>query len=191
MDSSQITPSTAAPSEEIQSSVDNNSHVRRTFRAIAQFPFRGMGASVFSRSTASLALAGLLVAIMLPPVGIGYDMCGMHRTMGLPCPGCGLTRSVTSFIHGDFLWSFGYHPLGFFVALIFLLVGPTLFFPNKWREKLIAKISRYDRHIGWGLVLYSIGIVVYGFVRIYLVSHGHPDYVWWSEHGTLPPFVQP
>jgi hypothetical protein len=40
------------------------------------------------------------------------DTCSFKNLTGLPCPGCGLTRSIVSGIHGDFKASFMYHRLG-------------------------------------------------------------------------------
>jgi hypothetical protein len=56
--------------------------------------------------------AGLSVAgVRLPPV------CLLRMTTGLPCPGCGLTRSWVSALHGDLRGSLAHHPLGWLVLL--------------------------------------------------------------------------
>jgi hypothetical protein len=42
----------------------------------------------------------------LPP------LCGMQRVVGLPCPGCGLTRCFIALAHGDVRAGWSYNPAG-------------------------------------------------------------------------------
>ncbi|MDR3710893.1 MAG: DUF2752 domain-containing protein [Capsulimonadaceae bacterium] len=44
------------------------------------------------------------------------NLCVFHAVTGLPCPGCGMTRSLICLMHGRFHESFLYHPLGPFFA---------------------------------------------------------------------------
>ncbi|MEQ8349954.1 MAG: DUF2752 domain-containing protein [Leptospiraceae bacterium] len=57
----------------------------------------------------------------------GVSICFFYSITGLPCPGCGMTRSVHFLIHGDLIHSLKYHPLGFVTLGICLLVVATLF----------------------------------------------------------------
>lgn len=52
-------------------------------------------------------------------------LCVMRQLTGLPCPGCGLTRSIVSAVHGDVGDSFFYHRLGGLVFLYVLLQALT------------------------------------------------------------------
>jgi hypothetical protein len=45
------------------------------------------------------------------------EVCAFKRTLGLPCPGCGLTRSWVSALHGDLRASLVHHALGWLVLL--------------------------------------------------------------------------
>ena len=72
--------------------------------------------------------AGLrLFSFQLPPT------CSFLDLTGLPCPGCGLTRSVVASVHGDLAGSWGFHRLGALTVLYILIqvvfrIG-VLFFP--------------------------------------------------------------
>ena len=73
-----------------------------------------------------LALAGVgavVVARALAPDRIedGPVVCPFRLLTGLPCPGCGLTRSWVYLAHGQWRDSFLAHPFG--VVLIALLVA--------------------------------------------------------------------
>ena len=52
--------------------------------------------------------------IMLP------ETCIFFNLTGLPCPGCGMTRSITSVVHGDISGSFLHHRLGLLTVIYIL-----------------------------------------------------------------------
>lgn len=66
----------------------------------------------------ALSVALLTVARFLPlplsdhSVAHLPDICMFHRITGLPCPGCGMTRSFICMAHGRFVEAFHYHALG-------------------------------------------------------------------------------
>lgn len=51
----------------------------------------------------------------------------MRIMLGLPCPGCGLTRSLTLLLQGDFSGSFTMNPM-----LVPLIAGVLLFFYERY-----------------------------------------------------------
>ena len=58
--------------------------------------------------------AALLAAIVWPldSVDHGPDFCPFRALTGLPCPGCGLTRSWVHLMHGDVSGAFTYNVFG-------------------------------------------------------------------------------
>ncbi|GMK40290.1 hypothetical protein PCCS19_33460 [Paenibacillus sp. CCS19] len=63
-----------------------------------------------------IAGAGLLyLLIWLPLTGIGIP-CVFHLVTGLYCPGCGITRTTLSLLHGQLAQAFRYNPLVFALA---------------------------------------------------------------------------
>lgn len=59
------------------------------------------------------AIAGV-TALTWPLTGTS---CIFRATCGLPCPGCGLTRSVLAILHGDWQLSLRMHPLTGLLAI--------------------------------------------------------------------------
>jgi len=57
-------------------------------------------------------------AFAVPRAGFGVEVCPFHAALGLPCPGCGLTRSITALAALDVGASLRWHPFG---PLVFLL----------------------------------------------------------------------
>ena len=63
-----------------------------------------------------LAHSGKLQVLGFTPPGF----CLMQSVWGLPCPVCGITRSVSSVFHLDLSQAISYHPLGPAVAIVVL-----------------------------------------------------------------------
>ena len=72
--------------------------------------------------------AGPLAALLTFPlwqdlalwIGRHLPPCYFYQTTGIPCPGCGLTRSITALLHGDILLAMRYNMMPFFLA-VFLI----------------------------------------------------------------------
>lgn len=82
-----------------------------------------------------LLLSAIFAASVLLPLPHGASgqigqlpsFCLFYHWTGLPCPGCGLTRSFVSLGHGHFVESLHWHPLGpaifFVLTLLWLRCG--------------------------------------------------------------------
>ncbi len=83
------------------------------------------------------------------------NTCIFRATTGLPCPGCGLTRSMVAAAHGHLAVSFSHHRLGlltlFYVFLQFVFNLCYLSIP-KWRMPL----SRYIKLLHKGIILLAV-----------------------------------
>ena len=75
-----------------------------------------------------LCLGMFMLGLLLPSPGKGQShlkaggitlpsICLMKNNTGLPCPGCGLTRSWVSGLHGNWEASLDFHRLGWLVML--------------------------------------------------------------------------
>lgn len=59
-----------------------------------------------------VAAAGLGIAVLVPPglIARGPVLCPVRRLTGVPCPGCGLTRSIGLLLHGRIRDATRLHP---------------------------------------------------------------------------------
>ena len=71
-----------------------------------------------------LALLSVFVLVIIPSEGFEFILCPMQNIFGLPCPACGITRSMSSLLSLDIWHSFRYHPLGIivFAAIITAII---------------------------------------------------------------------
>ena len=92
---------------------------------------------------ATLGAAGLhfgLIAAGLPGWG-----CPFRHTLGIPCPGCGLSRAVHALWHGDWSTSLNYHAFALPVLVFLLLIISASLLPGVPRSWLLAQTARVER----------------------------------------------
>jgi hypothetical protein len=86
-----------------------------------------------------LLLIGACIPLSL--VTSGPSLCPFKLMTGLPCPGCGMTRSVVALLHGDITTSTYYHPLGapLVLAALALAIVDAVFW---WRDARSGDVAR-------------------------------------------------
>ena len=118
---------------------------------------------------------GMLVLVShLPPDGAGVPVCLFQAMSGLPCPGCGLTRALSSLVQGHPAAAFSYHPFAFIVLPLFLMLASYNFFPLAARQRLQTFCDRQDRLIRRGYHGFIYAFVAFGVLRMlaYAASRG-------------------
>ncbi len=86
-------------------------------------------------------VAGVVVAFA-GVLSVNLPVCPMAVTLGIPCPGCGLTRATLATLQGDFAAALRFHPLVWLVTPIFGLAlangafqyvrGPSVRSASSW-----------------------------------------------------------
>jgi hypothetical protein len=127
-----------------------------------------------SAGTAGLAAAGaaaLAIAFAASPqrIASGPVMCPFRLATGLPCPGCGLTRSWVYIAHGDFGDAVRANPFGYLtMAAALALVAVAL--ASLARGRPIPSMSPVVRSRPFIAVL--CGWLAFAAVRIVVVATG-------------------
>lgn len=78
----------------------------------------------------------IYIAIKIGAINL-IPKCIIRTHFHILCPSCGGTRCVISFLNGNFVDSFKYHPI-FFITIIYFILVNILFIINSFREKEIA-----------------------------------------------------
>ncbi len=120
------------------------------------------------------SLGMLLLVSHLPPDGAGVPVCLFQAMSGLPCPGCGLTRALSSLVQGNAAAAFDYHPFAFLILPLFLALAVHNFLPLASRERVQAFCGRHERLIRRGYHGFIYTFVAFGVLRLlaYAVAGG-------------------
>ncbi len=124
---------------------------------------------MFSPLGSVVAPVLLAAAAMLPSNGLGIRVCLFRILSGLPCPGCGLTRALSSLLHGDWAAAFSYHPFVFAVFPALALISVHGLLPGEARRRLRWSFNHHEtrlRPLYEGLVY---AFLAFGLIRM-LVS---------------------
>lgn len=97
--------------------------------------------------------------------GVGGWPCPLKAALGIPCPGCGLTRASVALLRGEFAAAFGAHAFApvLLVALAALAVAALL--PAGRREAFAALVGRFECRTRAGYVL-AASLLLYWSVRL-------------------------
>lgn len=121
-----------------------------------------------------LSLASSIPAfLMLSRFGLTQELwtCPFFKFTGIPCPSCGLTRSLISLSQGDFKTSWQYHSFGLVLTAIATVTIPYLLTELIFNKKLSNPFLAFliSRSSQW---LLGIFFLSYYFYRL---GMGYPD----------------
>ena len=67
-----------------------------------------------------IALVALLLGAFALAVHSDFPLCPLASSLGIPCPGCGLTRATLALFHGDLRGALRLHPLVWLLTPLFV-----------------------------------------------------------------------
>lgn len=91
--------------------------------------------------------------------------CPIRETLGIPCPGCGLSRGIAALLYGDWQTSLYYHIFAPIFLAAFGVVVITSLLPAYSRQKMIGWVGKIEGKLGLSGFL-PISLVVYWLIRL-------------------------
>jgi hypothetical protein len=112
-----------------------------------------------------VAWVGLLIAAISPPHGFGINVCWFSGATGLPCPGCGVTRSLSCGLRGLWLESWHYHPMGLLILGLFGFTAAQSLLPWPTRERIAHFIRGRALWFNTAYLAFVVTFVSFGLAR--------------------------
>jgi hypothetical protein len=114
----------------------------------------------------ALALSALAAAqVALTRAGLPAWPCPVLHALGIPCPGCGLSRASAELLRGDFAAAIHLHAFAPLLPFVLLLVGCAGALPEGPRRALLSGLERVERRTGVTTAL-AAGLVCYWLARL-------------------------
>ncbi|WP_224369326.1 DUF2752 domain-containing protein [Hyalangium versicolor] len=91
--------------------------------------------------------------------------CPLMQALGIPCPGCGLSRAMASLLHGDWAAALAQHAFAPLVLASLALIFGMALLPESIRQRGVAGVARFERRTGL-VALLLLALVAYWLVRM-------------------------
>ena len=122
-----------------------------------------------NRRLGSAICAAALLQLLLTLFGLPGWPCPIFHTLGIPCPGCGLTRATLYLFHGDFKQSLMMHAFApIFVTALAVITFCTVG-PRNHTERIAAGAETLEHYTGLTVVLLS-GLILYWLARLVILQ---------------------
>lgn len=123
---------------------------------------------LFRHRNVTLGIWGLTtLQLLLFSMGLPGWPCPILHLFGVPCPGCGLTRGITSLVRGDLQASLSFHAFAPIFLTGIILAGVSGVLPGKARGRFIDTLETFERRTGI-IVIIMIGLILYWLLRLFL-----------------------
>jgi hypothetical protein len=123
-------------------------------------------AGLFGPAPRLLSVIALAGSAIMPPDGIGFSLCVFQRMTGLPCPGCGLTRSVACITHLKPGAAWAYHPFGFVAYALLLVVFASNLLGAARRERLLRWFEGHGEGANFACWAIVLALLAFGVARL-------------------------
>jgi hypothetical protein len=123
-----------------------------------------------------LGIVGVLLTLTIP-YGIGVldpnienaqSLCPFKMATGMPCPGCGITKSLIFLYQGELTKSISYHLFGLPLVL-FCVISLGILIAKLTTNKLYFKHWIYSKQLAYGL---GTVLILYHSIRLlHFIQH--------------------
>lgn len=118
-----------------------------------------------NRTTGVIIVGGAVLHGALVVLGLPSWQCPIRHGLGIPCPGCGLSRAMAALLHGDWRTSFTYHAFAPLFLAAFVLMAVVTVLPSPQRQAAINRIGLVERRTKITTVLLIV-FVLYWLARL-------------------------
>jgi hypothetical protein len=124
---------------------------------------------VSSSRMATVLLAAGVSQIALVASGLPGWPCPFQEALGLPCPGCGLSRACVALLHGEWREALLIHPFVVLVPAFLVAATAGALLPAPLRQRAADALGRFESHLPLGLIA-AIAFITYGLMRLAVLA---------------------
>ena len=124
--------------------------------------------ALLTPSARYLAVAVMIVSFVFPLGGLGVDLCVLHATTGLPCPGCGMSRAISAISQGQLSTAVALNPFALLAWPLFLVLAVVTLAPRSVYARFEAWVSARSRPITRVYRLCFTAFAAFGAIRFLL-----------------------
>jgi len=95
--------------------------------------------------------------------------CPIFHTLGIPCPGCGMTRATLFLVHGEWRQALTMHAFAPIVVLALSLITVCTIAPRTRAEWIADRTEVVERYTGLTTLLLS-GLILYWLARLLILQ---------------------
>lgn len=119
------------------------------------------------RKTVLIYLAIVVVYMVSAAIGFGFWSCPIKKTLGVQCPGCGLSHAIIDLWRGK--WSLALKEHGFAPLFVvgFLFAAVMVLLPVQSYQKANQRIKLLEEKTGFFNVIMA-ALVVYWIIRMFV-----------------------
>ena len=135
------------------------------FRGTDGFVAPVLGPLMRHRWVSALLATAAFLMLTLTAAGITTWQCPLRLTLGVPCPGCGLTRAIVLLVQGHWQAAISLHAFAPVVLAIGILLAVGSVMPERPRKKMVGQITDFERRTGITALL-ILRALIYWVLRI-------------------------
>jgi hypothetical protein len=91
--------------------------------------------------------------------------CTVREALGIPCPGCGLSRAIDALLHGHWQAALARHAFAPVILVALALIIGMALLPESLRRPGIAAVARLERRTGLTALL-LVALMLYWLTRL-------------------------
>jgi hypothetical protein len=128
--------------------------------------FRPILSTILRDRKLNIAICGVaFLQLLLTFFGLPGWQCPFFHALGLPCPGCGMTRATLFLAHGDLKQAIVMHAFAPFFLIALAIITICAASPRSYVISVADRAESLERYTGiTGLLL--IGLIIYWLARL-------------------------
>ena len=104
--------------------------------------------------------------LLLVYTGLGGWRCPIYETLGVICPGCGMTTAMAMLLKGHWQLAVQTHAFAPVILILLIVMLVAIVLPASYLRKFSASVERLEQKLGITAIL-LLSMVIYWLLRIF------------------------